>query len=86
MWSRTSDVLIGHGLIDLRFEEADVHPNYKVVASITEVSESGGIPKLSPACLMIYSVSPGEGEIWVKLEIKWVEDLHYRLTFFIDNS
>ncbi|TVP41369.1 hypothetical protein [Candidatus Nitrosocosmicus arcticus] len=84
MYSRTSDVLVGRGVIDYRFVESDVHANYKVVASITEVSDPGGLPKIGAAGLMIYSVSPGEGEIWVKLEIKWVHDLHYRLTFFIE--
>ena len=83
MYSWTSDVLVGRGLIDFRLEDGDVHADYKVVASITEVDRDGS-PKTGAACLMIYSVSPGEGEIWVKLEIKWVNDLHYKLTFFID--
>ncbi len=85
MFSFATEVVVGHGVQDVHVTNADVRADSNVVASITEVTDPGGLPTLGTAGLMIYSVSPTDGGIFVKVDVKWESDLHYMLTFFVDN-
>jgi hypothetical protein len=86
MYSFVTEVIVGHGVQDVHVTNADVRQDNRVVASITEVTDPGGLPTLGDAGLMIYSVSPHDGGIFVKVDVKWDTDLHYILTFFVDEE
>ena len=80
-----SGVNVGRGLLDFRWTGLGVNRNSKAVASISEVTDPGGEPMLGNANLSVLSVSPNDaGELWIRINIDWPSDLHYKVTAIIE--
>ena len=54
-------------------------PGNNVVASLTEIDVNGN-PFIADATMKIYNVAPGNGDIQVRGEVDWDEDLDIRIS------